>query len=119
MLNQVNCSIRGCDHLASMAQDSNGDLCGNHRNAEIVLGREPTPTHEALLRAAEDCLPVSVDGLAQHLRSLPAVAQREFVAEKRESNWDGAAKHASLFCDVPVCGPYCEYVNGEARATAA
>lgn len=117
-MDQVNCSISGCDRLASMAQDSNGDLCGDHRDAESALGRESAPTHEAILQAANDCLPVSVEGLVRHLQSLPAVAQREFVATKRESGWDGAAKRASLFCDVPVVGPYCEYVNGETRSVA-
>ena len=33
----------GCDRLASLAPDSDGDLCGVCRDAEVALGREPTP----------------------------------------------------------------------------
>jgi hypothetical protein len=36
------CSIRGCARVASGANDSDGDLCGDHRAAEISLGRGPT-----------------------------------------------------------------------------
>ena len=37
------CSIRGCDRLASGAPDTDGDLCGVHRDAEFALGRAPNP----------------------------------------------------------------------------
>mgnify|MGYP000567736792 FL=1 len=38
------CAIRGCDRLRSSAPDHDGDLCGDHRAAEVALGRGPVPT---------------------------------------------------------------------------
>ena len=35
------CTIRGCDRLRSGAPDHDGDLCGDHRDAEVALGRGP------------------------------------------------------------------------------
>jgi hypothetical protein len=46
------CSGADCDRLASGAPDSNGDLCGVCRDAEVALGREPVPRSAAEM--AED-----------------------------------------------------------------
>lgn len=44
--NSDECAIPGCDRLASGAPDTNGDLCGDHRDVEFKLGRPPMPLHE-------------------------------------------------------------------------
>jgi len=74
-----------------------------------------SPSEEELIEAAEACMPVNIEGLLAHLRELPPVARREFVAMMLEGDgsWDTAARHASQIGACRVIGPFCEYDNGE------